>query len=81
VKIYFLVGLVACALAVAFLILDIKTYVDYANWLVLCKNPACDEPSNLTNLYAIWSVGFASVGITLLIIHFKKWYETPKITN
>jgi hypothetical protein len=79
---YFLVGLVSCMSAVAFLILDISTYVDYVKWLSVCGLCSPFNPSpNLMKIYASFSIGFSSAGITFLIIHFKKWNESPKIMN
>ena len=78
---YFLVGLISCMLAVAFLILDIRTYVDYVKWLSVSSTYFAFNPSpNLMNLYTLYAIGFSSICAIFLIIHFKKWYEAPKIT-
>lgn len=79
-KIYFLVGWVCCALGLAFLIIDITTYVDYVKWLsvnrtYLAFNFAPDLMKHLT----LYSIGFSAIGVIFLIVHFKKWYETPQM--
>jgi len=76
---YFLLGLVSGILAVVFLILDIKTYLDYADWLIYCKACFIFNPApNLIKLFIMASVVFSSMSSTFLIIHFKKWNETSK---
>lgn len=79
-KIYLLVGLVCCILATTLLTLDISTYVDYAKWLSVGSTYLAFNPSpNLMKLYTLFSIDLSSIGITLLIIHFKKWNENPVV--
>lgn len=82
-KVYYLAGLISCILAVGFLILDINTYVYYIKWLSISRSYiGAFEPSpNLLRIYTLFSIDFSSMGVTFLIIHFKKWNQGPKITD
>lgn len=74
--------MISCMSALVLLILDINAYIYYVKWLSISKSFLAYDPSpNLMKFYTVFSIIFASIGVTLLTIHFKKWNERHTIIN